>query len=167
MTQNSGMYNTQQSVPQTADPEKIKLEKGVKSGASWFFWIVGLSLINTIIIIIGGDWRFLIGLGLTEFAAGVAYGLGMSAIGPIIAFIIIGGIFGTLGYFALKRYTWAFVVGMVLYFLDGLIFLLVADWLSIAFHIFVLICLGFGLRANLRYKKYMAQKNLYYSISAK
>ncbi len=164
MKQNSSTSGVPQNGPRLVDEVQAKLERSIKNGAYWFFWIVGLSGINTIIVLSGGDWAFLIGLGVTQLAAGFALGMGMSFVAPLIVFIIVGGILGVLGYFAMKRHTWAFVVGMVLYLLDGLLFLLVMDWLSIGFHIFVLICLGLGLRANLKYKQYMAQKTLeYYS----
>ena len=167
MNQNSDTSGTPLGGPILIDPEQAKLEKSIKSGAQWFFWIVGLSLINTIIVISGGDWFFLIGLGVTELAAGLAYELGWSLVLPIVVFIIAGGIFITMGYFAIKRHTWAFIVGMVLYFLDGLIFLLIMDWVSIGFHILILVFLGLGLRANLKYKKYMAQKKMEYYFQPK
>jgi uncharacterized membrane protein YvbJ len=44
--------------------EKIQIERQMKSGAAWFFWIAGLSLINSIIIHSG--WSFIIGLGLLK-----------------------------------------------------------------------------------------------------
>jgi hypothetical protein len=36
--------------------------------------------------------------------------------------------------------TWVFVVGMVFYGPDDLLFLLVGDWFGLAFHVFVLFC---------------------------
>src|SRR5216117_2936789 len=38
----------------------------LKSGASWFYWIAGLSLINSIVAFTGGQWAFLFGLGITQ-----------------------------------------------------------------------------------------------------
>ena len=34
--------------------EKLKTERRFKSGANWFFWIAGLSIINSIILLAGG-----------------------------------------------------------------------------------------------------------------
>ena len=34
----------------------------LKSGASWFYWIAGLSLINSISAAAGSTWRFIVGL---------------------------------------------------------------------------------------------------------
>jgi hypothetical protein len=56
------------------------------------------------------------------------------------------------GVFANKLHTWAFLVGMILYALDGLIFLLVGDWLSVGFHVFALFCIFGGFSATRRLK---------------
>ena len=45
---------------------KLKIESKFKSGASWFFWIAGLSIINSIILLAGGQWNFIVGLGVTQ-----------------------------------------------------------------------------------------------------
>ncbi|MFQ5608913.1 MAG: hypothetical protein ACE5F8_01425 [Woeseiaceae bacterium] len=41
---------------------------------------------------------------------------------------------------------WAYILGMIVYALDGLIFVLVQDWVSVGFHAFVLFMLwgGYG-----------------------
>src|SRR5437016_14082822 len=48
--------------PAAADPV---LEKQLKSGGSWFYWIAGLSLINSAIALSGSGMRFILGLGVT------------------------------------------------------------------------------------------------------
>ncbi len=134
--------------------ERLKIEGQIKGGASWFFWIAGLSIINTIIFLAGAQWSFIIGLGVTQLVAGVASEAGSSA--KIVAFIvtlIFAGIFVFFGIFSGKRHNWAFIVGMILYALDGLLFLLVPDWLSIGFHVFALFCIFAGLRANFKLKR--------------
>jgi hypothetical protein len=62
--------------------------------------------------------------------------------------LMVAGIFVVLGLFAQKHHTWAFVFGMVVYALDGLIFVMFGDWLSAAFHAFVLYSIYRGLAAN-------------------
>jgi hypothetical protein len=52
--------------------------------------------------------------------------------------IVIAGIYVIFGIYAQKRRKWAFIVGMILYALDGLIFLLGPDFVSIGFHVFML-----------------------------
>ena len=120
----------------------------LKSGASWFYWIAGLSLVNSIAAISGGDWRFILGLGITQVIDAIvdrASG-GAKAVVLFLDLLVAGG-FVLFGVFAHKRHQWAFITGMVLFGLDGLIFLLVQDWLGIGFHVFVLYCLFRGLKA--------------------
>ena len=131
--------------PASGDPQAVAQ---LKSGASWFYWIAGLSLINSVAAFLGSDWRFILGLGVTQIidvvgneigGAGkvVTLGLDVAAAGVLILF----GVFGS------KRHLWAFIVGMVLFTLDGLVFLIAQDWIGIAFHIFVLYCLFRGMQA--------------------
>jgi len=53
-------------------------------------------------------------------------------------------VFGILGERAVAGYRWAFVLGMVLYALDGCLFLLVRDWPALGFHVFALVMIGRG-----------------------
>jgi hypothetical protein len=136
--------------------EKLRLENRFKNGAGWFLWIAGLSLLNSIILLVGGVWNFLIGLGLMQVIDGIASEVAMNAtsgVGIIIKLIafaadlLIAGIFVAFGVLARKGYKWSFIVGMILYALDGAIFLLVPDFFSIGFHLFALFGLYGGLQA--------------------
>jgi hypothetical protein len=118
-------------------------------------WIAGLSIINSIIILVGGNINFLVGLGITQLIDGISIGI-VREIAPDaelvirgVAFILdllIAGIFVIFGILA-KKHKWAFIVGMIVYALDGLVFLLAPDFLSIGFHLFALYGLYSGLRA--------------------
>jgi len=124
------------------------LNNNLQTSAKWFYWIAALSLINTLISFFDGNVSFIVGLGITQLIDGLVYDA--SANIKLIALLFeigISAIFFTFGYYALKREKWAFLSGMVLYFLDGLIYLLVDDWLSIAFHGFVLFTLFSGLKS--------------------
>jgi len=127
--------------------EAAKLLQSMASGANWFYWIAGLSLLNSVIQMFESDRSFVVGLGITQvfdaIASAVAKetgpGAGMVLRG--IAFVLdlcVAGVFALLAWQAGKRRRWAFLLGMVLYFLDALIFLLVRDWMSLAFHAFAL-----------------------------
>ena len=120
----------------------------MKSGASWFYWIAALSLVNSIAAFTGSDWRFILGLGITQIID--AFGLSVEGAGKIIALVlslITAGVLIGFGVLAGKRHTWAFIVGMVLFALDGVIFLLAQDWIGVAFHAFVLYCFFRGFKA--------------------
>lgn len=129
-------------------PATPATEAQMKSGASWFYWIAGLSLINTVSAFSGSDWRFIIGLGITQVFD--AIGQEIQGVGRMIALfldLVAAGVFILFGVLAHKRHTWAFVTGMVLFALDGGIFLLTQDWIGVGFHIFVLYCLFRGFKA--------------------
>lgn len=132
----------------------VKLENHIKSGASWFFWIAGLSVINGVILLAGGSWNFIIGLGLTQLVSSL--GTETMLAGKVIIMlvnIIIAGFFVLFGIFGRRHATWAFIVGIIIYALDGLLFLLVKDFVSIGFHIFALFFIVRGLSALTQLKK--------------
>jgi hypothetical protein len=134
--------------------ERLKLEKQLLNGANWFFWIAGLSVINTLIFTFGGSTNFIVGLGITQLIDGFAYAIAGEAgsnVPLIISFILDGlfiFLFSILGHFSKRRKKWAFIVGMVLYALDALIFIWASDIVSIGFHIFALVMIFNGFNAN-------------------
>ncbi len=146
--------------------EKVKTENLFKGSTSNFYWIAGLSLVNSFVQLIGGRWSFFIGLGITQvvdsIARGVSNAIGGNAITiiPTIAFavdIFIAGVFVVLGIFAQKQQKWAFIVGMILYALDGLIFFIVPDFISIGFHIFILFGIYNGYKSIQKYNAVVQQ----------
>lgn len=128
--------------------EKLRLEQRFKGGAGWFYWIAGLSMVNTISLMVGSTWGFIFGLGITSLIAAVAAQLGtvVLAIGFTIN-AVIAGLLIFFGYQAQQRKKWAFFVGMALYGLDGCISLLVGDWIGVGVHGLVLFFVYQGLAA--------------------
>jgi len=133
------------TAPMTSDPATAAQ---LKSGASWFYWVAGLSLINSAVALSGTGWGFIVGLGITQIfdAIGQQFGTAGKAV-VLVLDLIVAGVFVLFGVLSHKRHTWAFVLGMVLYALDGLIFLIAQDWLGLGFHAFVLFCLFRGVKA--------------------
>jgi hypothetical protein len=132
------------------------------SGARWFYWVAALSMINSIISLNDGSWGFLAGLGMTQLISGLAVGLSQDLGGAvtIVALVLdalVAGFFVMLGWFAQRHQTWAFILGLVVYGLDGVIFLLVQDWFPLAFHGFVLFCIFRGLSAHLKWKELQSE----------
>jgi hypothetical protein len=143
--------------PET-EQEKIvtdnnELASQAKSGASWFYWLAGLSIVNSLIFLFGGNWSFFAGLGVTQIVDAIVFQINESegvSVVKIIGFVInlfIGGIFLLCGLWANKLQIWAFVAGMILYLLDGLLLLLIGAYLPAAFHAFVLFMIFRGLSA--------------------
>jgi hypothetical protein len=135
--------------PSVADlnVQKLRAEQLVKSGASWFLWIAGLSIVNSIVGLAGGGVHFIVGLGITQFVDALAHQVGSS--GLVLDIIINGfvvGVFVLFWKFAGKGQTWAFIVGMVLYALDGLLLLMFKDIFSVAFHAYALFRIYTGMK---------------------
>jgi hypothetical protein len=117
----------------------------VRAGAKWFYWIAGLSMINSLVVIFGGKLHFVVGLGITSVVDAFARRVGSA--GSVLDIIINGfvaGIFVLFGSFAFKAQKWAFLVGMTLYLLDGLLLVSVKDYLGVAFHAYALFAIYRG-----------------------
>ena len=156
--------NDSRAIPSFLWGEAEAYRKHMQSGARWFFWVAGLSLINAIAAATNSTWSFLAGLGITQFISGFASALsadlGDSSAVMVIAFVLnllVAGFFVFLGVFAGKGHTWAFILGAVIYALDALIFLVVQLWFPLAFHAFVLYCLYRGFAANRKLKQLEAE----------
>ena len=150
--------STQQPTPDQIKSitDKLKIENQFKGGASWFYWIGGMSIVNSLAILFGANWSFFAGLGATQFIDGVFLAIVQQSSGTLATIIqIVGfginlgiaGLFILLGVFARRKNRWAFIVGMVVYGLDSLIFLWFRDFIGFAFHIFVFFMLRVGLQA--------------------
>jgi uncharacterized membrane protein len=98
----------------------------VIGSARWFYWIVGLSIINSLLAMSGAPMRFVFGLGITQFVPGYV------ASAPVLA------LFALCGYFGSKLQKWPFIIGGILYMLDAGICLLVHDYISLLVHAYVL-----------------------------
>jgi len=128
--------------------ERAQLEHRIKSGASWFYWIAGLSLINSVVALSGSNWGFILGLGVTQVIDAIAKAVGAAGVAvAIVLDVIVAGVFVLFGVCANRRQSWSFVVGMVLYSLDGLLFLIGGDLLGLGFHAFALFCIFGGYSA--------------------
>jgi hypothetical protein len=136
--------------------ERARLEDRCRSGARWFYWIAALSLFTSLVSLSGSQWGFIMSLGVTQVIDALASGLADEGVGgtaKVVALVLdvsIVGAFALAGYFSERRHAWVFAVGMGLYALDSLLFVYVADWLGIAFHLFSLYCMFAGFRACLK-----------------
>lgn len=144
-----GTAPSQDSILAAQIQQKLILQGRMKSGANWFYWIAGLSAVNSAIVLGGSNWHFLAGLGITDIIAYIAQKAGST--GTVIGIVLNAlalGVFVMFGVFANKKQIWAFIVGMLFYGLDALIFLLAGpDFLSIAFHAFALFQIFKGMQA--------------------
>ena len=125
----------------------------VQSSASWFWWVAGLSLINSVGAMFDSSYGMVLGLGITQMIDGVfLYGADGEAVQPALSVrgvhlalvLAIAGLFVAIGMAAKRHSALAFVVGMALYLADGLIYVLASDWIGVGFHAFVLFMLWGG-----------------------
>ncbi len=135
--------------------EAQALKQRCQSGARWFFWIAGLSLITSIVTFSGGGFAFFLSLGTTQvidaFARGLARELGdATKIVGLVLDVLVAGVFVLIGWLALKRHLWSFIVGMILFMLDALVLLFFQIWISFAFHLLVLYWIFKGYQAGRR-----------------
>jgi hypothetical protein len=146
--------------------EMAQLTQRANSGARWFFWIAALSLITSLIMLSGSNWRFILSLGITQLITEIANAasVDLGNVGTAIASVfdlLAAGVFAGLGVLAGKKHLWAYVVGMILFGLDALIFILGQDWIGIIFHLLVIywIFRGFSACRQLRALQREAEQN--------
>jgi len=130
------------------DAPDTNLEQRIERGANWFYWIAGLSAVNSILGAFEAERSFPLGLGITQAIDGLASGLesGFATTFGFIADAVIVLLVAMVGY-AARRGLGTYVVGMVLYGLDGTINLLVGDWFGVGLHAFALYAMFTGVRA--------------------
>ncbi len=131
------------------------LKHNIKNGANNFYWIAGMSVLNSLISTFEGGITFVIGLGTTQLVDAFAMLFAQDVPEAAIIFkgigigisIVISAIFAIFGLFAIKAKRWAFITGMILYALDGVLLLLFQDWFGALFHLIFLWGLWKGLQA--------------------
>jgi uncharacterized membrane protein len=142
-----------------------ELTQSYKSGANWFYWIAGLTVVTSIIAFGGGGIRFLISLGITQLIDGVAEaisteGPGAAKVVALVVSLLISAVFIIFGYLANQKMLWAYITGMVLFALDGVLSLVVQDWIGVVAHGVVLFFMFRGFQAGREFvslEKTMAQ----------
>ncbi len=134
---------TPQFAPAAAnDPE---LDARIRSGASWFYWVAALSVINSILLMTNVGFGFAVGLGLTTITD-VAF-----ASMPVVALtisILSSAVVAVFGWFSIKRHAWAFIVGLLVLLLDTGLCVLIKSWISVAFHAWAIVSIFMAFRAS-------------------
>jgi hypothetical protein len=154
-----GLNNPTQSSLTNLVEQKLRAERVVKAGASWFLTVGVLSLINSVLAMSGSGIRFIFGLGIAQYVDTLARQAGQT--GFALSLIINGGmaaVFALFWSFARKGEQWAFFVGMGLYVIDGLATLVSqGDILAVAFHAYALYRIYRGLNGIRALKHFEGQ----------
>ncbi|MEM7245538.1 MAG: hypothetical protein AAF533_09355 [Acidobacteriota bacterium] len=136
--------------------EGLELRQRMRNGLSWFYWIAGLSAVNTLAVVFQSQFRFLIGLELTDV-------IGSFVGGPVASGLSLGlaGLLALFGWLSLRGHGWAALVGIAIYLVDCGLALLgglqggfrVDDLISLAFHAWALFGLITGWRALVKLQR--------------
>jgi hypothetical protein len=130
------------------------LQRQMKNGAYNFYWIAGLSMITSIIIVFSTQPSFVVGLGVTQFMDITVHNLAETLPNPVLIHglgllldFFLCSVFALCGVLAVRGYRWAFIAGMLLYGLDAILTLVSTDFFGFGFHLFFLWFLFSGLQA--------------------
>lgn len=126
------------------------------SGARWFLWIAGLSLVNALLMTFGSDHTFGLGLGSTLLVDAVAKDvatktpqlLAGARLTELLFDGVIIGLFALFGFKALRGKKWAFLVGGVLLALDTLLVLAFRMWFGVLIHAWAVFSIFTAMGAN-------------------
>ncbi|HEX3800874.1 MAG TPA: DUF4339 domain-containing protein [Verrucomicrobiae bacterium] len=122
-------------------------------GAQWFYWIAALSIINIVLGLAHAGIQLIFGeLGLASKALELVAGSSGNLNEGVAAYIIVSAFFAVFGVFARKGQVWAFIVGALLYVVDGIVVILEPDWIALALHAYVLFRIFMGLKAAMQLK---------------
>jgi hypothetical protein len=125
----------------------VQADPSIKNGAGWFWWIAALSVINTALIHSGSETSLAIGLGFTLMADAIFKDhLVIALVIDALALALVVG----LGFLAHKGYVSAFVVGIILYGCDALIYVALGGWMGVGIHC---VALFYMIRAAVELRK--------------
>ena len=149
--------------PQPAPELSPDLVAQLKRGASWFYWIAGLSLINSLIFVFGGSVSFIAGLAYTQIIdaiidVSISQGASTSlhAVAIVLDLILVA-IFALFGYYANKAINAVFIIGIIIYVIDGLLWLFLGSYFAAAFHAYALFMIIRGFMASMEINKLKAE----------
>jgi len=136
------------------EDKKMVNDKQINRNYGWFMTIGLLSILNTVIVAFNWKVHFIFGLAYTQIIDGVLYSLlgGFKIIGILISSLF-SGLFILFWYYAKAYKNWAYIIGLVIYGLDLILFVFYNDWLSTGFHVFAFIFILTG------YLKLLESKN--------
>jgi hypothetical protein len=121
----------------------------VKKAAYWFYIVAALSVVD---LFIQEQEIFIAGLALPVFL----HEFLASRVSDIISLYVVPvafvGTFIFLGYFASRCRQWAFIVGALIYTIDGVFCTLISQWPAFAFHLLIMIKVFLGIRSLGRYE---------------
>lgn len=130
-----GLSGAPQSALTNLVEQKLRAERVVRAGASWFITVALLSMVNSVLSMSGAHIRFIFGLGIAQLVDALAHQAGQTGFAlDLIINGFVAGVFVLFWSFAKKGEHWAFLAGMGLYVVDVLVTLYFQDFFAVAFH---------------------------------
>lgn len=120
---------------------KSDLELKMLRGASWFYWIAGLVILQLLAMLNHIAWGTSIGLGILRYPPQ------FMSLSPTLAAAAAIVVLLALGYVSGRPVRWTFVLGILLYGADGVLFLMQHDYFGVVVHIIIIYFLWNGLSA--------------------
>lgn len=142
--------------------EEVALEEQRNKGAGWFYWIVGLTIINTIIMQTGMDWSFSLGATATLFAEALAREFDSSSahVVALVFDVLVIAFYAMCGVMGSRGATWAFILGLIAFSLDSLLALVGFQIIGILIHGYALFCIFNGMMACVNLNRLKREKTL-------
>ena len=94
-----------------------------------------------------GTWAYVLTGGGAHPHLRVAWKSGSAGTKAGLVGVALIVVFAVMGQRAVQGHRWAFLLGMVLFALDGALFVLIQDWVGVGFHAFALLMIGRGYAA--------------------
>jgi len=145
----AGLSSLATTPTSSVDAAALRFTRDRDRAAGWFYWIGGLSLVNTILLVLGSDSSFASGLGLATYLVVIVYivaGKPLLWLSIFLTVPLVAGLF-FLGRTARAGASWPFAFGVIAYALDLLLVLSLTDWIGVAIHGFALMTFLSGWRA--------------------
>jgi hypothetical protein len=117
-----------------------------------------LSALNIVALIFNQNFQFIAGLGINYVILGMTEGILQSTgidlkLWAYIFTILISGIFLLIWKKSKEENKAIYLIGLIVYGLDTIIFIFAKDWLSLGFHVFALLMLTNGYNALITKKR--------------
>jgi len=121
----------------------------VLHGADWFLWLALLSVINSLLVYFYNTPNSPMALGITQWVDGTHGGIKAAmSTEALIMNVLIAGVLAVFGLLARRGSDLAFVVGIFLYAIDGMLVIGLRDFFAFGVHLVGLFFLTNGLLAR-------------------
>lgn len=123
----------------------------MRFGANWFFWVAILAAASSLLVYFFNFYDHFVGLGVSHyFEVNAAAGADSQRMTALLIALAAAAALALFGYFARQGNDVAFILGMFLYFVDGVVLLGYREFFAFAFHLFAIFFMFKGLLASRR-----------------